>query len=162
MNTEAQRARNKRKRDKLREKRRLSQGDQILRFRLDGYAYEQAFFCGLVLRSQFKDLPRHQFPWCRNARKMCSSEDVQDIHEIHWSTEWVYMTTHDLSSSAHDAICAFINTGREFHDVEYGNAYLVIQLNGKTRRYVWQGHTPGLNAVRRLVCSFARTQFREQ
>jgi hypothetical protein len=159
MNTEAQRARNKRKRDKLREKRRMNREDSILRFRLDGYAYQQHYFCGLVLRSQFKDLPRWEFPWCRNARKMCCKEGSEDIHEIHWSTEWVYMATHDFSSSAFDATCAFINTGREFHDVEYSKAILTMQLNGVTRRYVWQGHTPGLNAVRRMVCSFASSQF---
>lgn len=165
MNTEAQRARNKRKRDKLREKRRLNKGDSILRFRLDGSAYRYAYPCGLMLRSQWIYDRDRFIPWCSAPWKQgkLSSEDSPDEWRLNeWSTEWVYMSTHDLSSSAHDAICAFINTGRQFHDQEYDKAVLTLQCNGRTRRYVWRGHTPGLNAVTRLVCSFARNQFSKQ
>lgn len=161
MNTEAQRARNKRKRDKLREKRRMSKGDSILRFRLDGYATKYSYPCGLVLRSQIPE-NFEWYPWCRNQPKLLSSESSELWHEIHWSTEWVYMTTHDFSSSAFDATVAFINTGRTFHDQEFDKCILTMQLNGLTRRYVWRGHTVGLNAVKRLVCSFAKHQFREE
>lgn len=161
MNTEAQRARNKRKRDKLREKRRLAKGDSILRFRLDGYAETFAYPCGLLLRSQWTkenmDKFNYSIPWCRKYRFQVTEEGANEWHPTEWSTEWVYMTTHDLSSSAHDAICAFINTAREFHDCEFDKAVLIVQLNGRTRRYVWRGHTPGLNAVARRVCACAKT-----
>jgi hypothetical protein len=158
MNTEAQRARNKRKRDKLREKRRMVKGDSILRFRLDGYATRYAFPCGLMLREQWIHDRDHFIPWCtsKEVRRKQSREDCMDWYPNEWSTEWVYMTTHDVSSSAHDAICAFINTGREFHDQEFDKAVLVIQLNGQTRRYVWRGHTPGLNAVIRRLSACRR------
>lgn len=166
MNTEAQRARNKRKRDKLREKRRMLRGDAILRFRIDGEASKFCHPCGLLHPSQVPstwingNYPHCHSPWY--LRPGSDKEDYQELRLFDWSTEWVYMTTHDLSSSAHDAICAFVNTMRsEFHYTEIDSITLIVQLGGVTRRKVWRGHTAGVKLLERVVCSYAKTLYRE-
>lgn len=161
MNTEAQRARNKRKRDKLREKRRMSQGDAILRFRIDGEAMHFKYPCGLIHPDQVKDTWIHDtYPWCSAAFKDRPGHELEEYSGytmMEWSTEWVYMTTHEVSSSAHDAICAFVNTQRDFHYVELYKTVLTVQLGGVTRRKVWRGHTCGVKLLERVVFSYART-----
>lgn len=159
MNSEAQRARNKRKRDKLRAKRRTTcSGSPILRFRLDGEVAVYHNLCGLLN----PDLPKNYWlKWCPNWGRI--ERDVyQDITYSHWSTEWVYMSTHDLSVSARDAIQAFFNTKRQFHEQQGPVVKLLIQCNGVTRRHVWRGHTPGARHVGRVVCSFRSSLFKEE
>lgn len=158
MNSEAQRARNKRKRDKLREKRRLQKQSSgtIYRFRLDGSASMYKYRCGLIP-------PCYGMEFCR--AHMGFHHLPGDIHEcnpVEWSTEWVFSTTHDLSSSAHDAIQAFINTWRENFVVTTRKIVLIVQVNGRERRKVWQGHTFNPAVVARVVSLCVKRLYSEE
>lgn len=152
MNSEAQRARNKRKRDKAREKRRISRRGSILRFRIDGVGYRFQCACGL----------EYPHPTCNPEMCAIRAEKLgvsrYSYNPVNWSTEWVYMGTHELSTSARDAIMCFHNTYREMWYTYIEKVSLTLQCNGTERRYVWRGHTPGARSVGRLVCSFARNQ----
>lgn len=158
MNSEAQRARNKRKRDKLREKRRLQKQTSggIYRFRLDGTAFEYKYRCGLIPS-------RYGMEFCR--AHMGRNHLPGEIHEctpVEWSTEWVYSGTHDLSSSALDAIQAFINTWSENFVVTTNTIVLIVQVNGRERRKVWQGHTFDPAVVARVVSLCVKRLYSEE
>lgn len=160
MNSEAQRARNKRKRDKLREKRRQNRAPSILRFRLNGTALKWDHLCGLLIPDQYSELHSQEKVWCEAVAK----DDRFETHELEWSTEWVYMGTHDVSSSAVDAIQCFLNTWNDLmlHGAFSPTIELVMQRDGETRRKVWRGHTVGVHSVEKAVCSFAKQPSREE
>lgn len=153
MNSEAQRARNKRKRDKLREKKRQARaGNPILRFRLDAEVAPFPVRCGLLKGDDAVEFSRESY------LDVKYSEGYQDF-----STEWVYMSTHDVSSSALDAIDCFFNTVYEGPACRVCKIILTMQLNGVERRKVWQGHTIiDAKGVVRQVCSFVKQQSREE
>lgn len=150
MNSEAQRARNKRKRDKLREKRRMERCSLgIYRFRLDGHAFIPKYQCGLMPLEYGVEL------CCAHMGKDHLPGEVWESNPVEWSTEWVYCSTHDLSSSALDAIQCFNNTWRELLFTTQ-SIVLTIQINGQERRKVWQGHTYAAEDAAMAVSWFVR------
>lgn len=152
MNSVAQRARNKRKRDKLREKRRVATQalGSIYRFKLEGNAHFVKYRCGLLL-------PFQGMEYCRaHYGKNHLPGEIWETNPADWSTEWVYCSTHDLSSSALDAIQAFINTWKENFIWTTDSIVLTVQRDGVERRKVWRGHTFDPDVLARVVSLYVK------
>lgn len=147
MNSEAQRARNKRKRDKLRAKRQAERtAAGIYRFKLEGKGLRFTYQCGLMPREY--------------GHSLCTKvAGFTENHNCEWETGWIYSSTHDLSSSALDAIQAFNNTWKEMFYHTTKTVVLIVQVNGQERRKVWQGHTYAADVAAKQVCSFVKQLF---
>lgn len=156
MNSDLKRARNKRKRAKLRAKKRSTIVCPVMRIR----------FKTLILVSTCwtPTYRKHQFPSLTTVRRW----ENELGHNLRRYTEsgWMYTTMCEANSSIVEYLVCLANTINSNDDLaSMARVKCEIQYRGLSkRRCVWQGHAMAAEAARMVaeVCSFMRQTYSEE
>jgi len=130
MNTDAQRARNARKRAKQRAKRRGESG--FLTIHLNGEGMETSSQCFTFMH--MRPGPLRTATMRREVGSFGCAAEEDFTHHV--ESPKILMITHDLSSSMLDMLSAFCNTIR-YSQADVWDVTLTLHRDGRTRRKSW-------------------------